>query len=134
MALERGEWNAIRDLVLSMLPSKTMSFAKVIKRDEKKKLIWTKEYGKTAIPLVDFERSFQYYDTQPTGANVAAGVPLPTKLVKKEDKLQKNPNLLTAIVVPRVGQTVIILEQWGNQRAPICIGVILSTGHWEGEE
>lgn len=133
MAIEREEWNLIREMILSLIPPKTMKFERVIKRDEKKFLIWTKEHGKTAIPLIDFERGFQYYDTQPTG-NVTSGQPVKTKLVKKEDKTHKNPNLLTKLVTPRVGQTAIILEPWGNLRFPVCLGVILSKGHWVGEE
>jgi hypothetical protein len=133
VAIEREEWNMIRDMILSLIPPKTLSFERVIKRDDKKHLIWTKEHAKTAIPLVDFERGFAYYDTQPTG-NVVAGVPMATKLVKKEDKLNKNPNLLTVVVTPRVGQTAIIIEPWGNLRFPVCLGVILSKGHWVGED
>lgn len=133
MGIEREEWNLIRDMIASMIPAKTMSFERIIKRDEKKLLIWTKEHGKTAIPLVDFERGFAYYDTQPTG-NATSGQPVKTKLVKKEDKTGTNPNLLTKVIAPRVGQTAIILEPWGNLRFPVCLGVILSKGHWVGEE
>lgn len=133
MGIEREEWNMIRDLILSLIPPKTLSFEKVIKRDDVKHVIWTKEHAKTAIPLVDFDRGFAHYDTQPTG-NVVAGVPMPTKLVKKEDKSHTNPNFLTQVITPRVGQTVIILEPWGNLRFPVCLGVILSKNFWEGEE
>lgn len=133
MAIEREEWNLIREMILSLIPGRTMSFERVVKRDEKKLLVWTKEHGNTAIPLVDFERGFKYYDTQPTG-NVTSGQPVNTKLVKKEDLTNKNPNLLTKIVTPKVGEQVIIIEPWGNLRFPVCLGVILSKGQWVGED
>jgi hypothetical protein len=123
MPIEREEWNLIRDMILSFIPPKTMSFERIIKRDATKLLIWTKEHGKTAIPLVDFERGFAYYDTQPTG-----------NLVKKADDTHMNPNFLTKLITPKVGQTAVILEPWGNLRFPVCLGVILSKGHWAGEE
>lgn len=113
----------IRDMVLSLMPGRTMSFQRVVKRDDVKHLVWTHTHGETAIPLVGFERAFSYFDTQPSGT-----------LIKRDDPSHTNPNLLTRIITPRVGQTVVILEPWGNQRFPVCLGVILSRGHWTGDE
>lgn len=132
MAITPEEWNAIVELIEQHIPAREVTFAKVTKRDDKKKLIWVKEFGQTSIPMVDFDRGFHYYDTVPVG-NVVAGQPIATELRKREDATFRNANYKTTLITPKVGQTAIILRPAGVLRFPICIGVIQSRGHWEGE-
>lgn len=125
-------WNAIADLVTRSQSSREIYFVTVKSRDAVRKLIYVEDFGDIGIPLVAHHLSYSYFDTQPTGANVVAGVPLPTKSVKREDVTQQNPAFRTEIVLPAVGQLVVVLDPWGAKRFPICIGQIHSkSGYWE---
>lgn len=125
-------WNAIADLIDRSKSAREVYFVKVVKADKERGLIWVKDFGDMAIPLVAHNYRFSYYDTQPTGANVTAGVPLPTKKVLRAD--DDNPVYRAQIVPPKVGQLVVILDPWGAKRFPICIGPVQSKqGYWEGE-
>lgn len=126
-------WNAIADLVQHSQTAREIYYVKVTRVDKKKKLVWAKDFGDLAIPLVAHSYSFSYYDTEPTG-NVTSGQPVTTKKTLKTDKLQENPVYRTEIVTPKVGQLIVVLDPWGVKRFPICVGVIQSkTGFWEGE-
>lgn len=125
-------WNSIADQIARSASPREIYFVKVKKADKKKLLIWTEDFGDMGIPLVSFTTTFAYFDTQPTGANVVAGTPLPTKKVKREDKTQVNPAFQATLICPKVGQTVVVLDPWGAKRFPFCIGVIQSKqGFWE---
>lgn len=127
-------WNAIADLVGRSQGQRELYFVRITKVDKSKLLIWTEDFGDLAIPLVAFKTSFSHFDTQPTGANVVAGVPLPTKLFKRSDSTGQNPVYQTQIVPPQVGEVAVVLDPWAAKRFPICIGIIQSkTGFWEGE-
>jgi hypothetical protein len=110
-------WNAIADLVRRESPKREVRTGRVIKRDEKKGHIWLEEFGQTAIPLVTFDLDFEYFDTTATEV--------------KKRKLQASD---AKIVVPRVGELVVVLDMMGNRRFPMCLGVIKSkSGYWQGE-
>lgn len=81
----------------------------VIRRDEVKKLVWLREYGSQAIPIVGFDHEATYYDTD------AGGV---TR--KKKAKV--------TVCVPKVGEKVVVANEWGLKRMPRCIGVIQGRG------
>lgn len=86
----------------------------VIRRDEKKNLVWLKEYGSQAIPVVGFNYDVIYYDTD------AAGI-----VRKKKAKV--------TVHVPNVGAKVVVANEWGLKRLPRCIGVIQGRGWMESE-
>jgi len=131
--LSRAIWNGIADLVRRNKGHREIYFARVIRSDQGKNLIWVKELGDRAIPLVAHHYSFSYYDTVPTG-NVTEGQPVNTVKQKREDKTNTNTNFRTKIICPKKGQIAVILDPWGARRFPICIGMIQSsTGYWEGE-
>ena len=118
-------WNAITELVMRGASAREITIGRVTKRDTVNKVIWLEEFAETAIPLVAFDYSFAYYDTDNTGA-----------VKKREDKTDTDPAYRTKMLVPKVGQQVVILDMWGNRRFPVCVGVIQSKlgSYWQGEQ
>jgi hypothetical protein len=114
-------WNAIMEAVRSEQMPREITFGKVTKHDVGNKVVWVEEFGDTAIPLAAFAYGFSYYDTDETGA-----------VNKRYDQSGAD----THVVVPRVGQVVVIANPWGNGRFPVCLGVIQSTpgSYWQGEK
>lgn len=89
----------------------------VIKTDIKNNLIWLQEFGDQPIPLFTFDYDIKYYDTQPVG-NVTSGSPVPVKVVPTK-----------AVVTPKcpkVGDIVLVAQQYGSRRLPKCLGVLRS--------
>lgn len=115
-------WRAIADGIDRSMPPREIVFGRVVKREELRKLIWLEEYGNLAIPLVAFAFGFAYYDTDATGA-----------INRKADPTGTNEAYQTTLLVPRIGQTAIILDPGGQRRFPLCVGVIQSRGYWQGE-
>ena len=124
-------WNAIADLVARSSSSREVFFVKVKKVDKINKTIFVEDFGDIGIPLVSFNTSFSYVDTEPVG-NAVSGSPIGTRRMKREDTTQTNPALQTVLVMPKVGELVVVLDPWGGKRFPICIGVLHSkAGFWE---
>lgn len=112
-------WNAIADLVQRSQLPREVYFCKVTKIDRARQIIWTEDFGAIGIPMVAHTFSFAYYDTTPTDVQ------------HRDDP--GNPAFQVKIVMPKVGQVVIVLDPWGAKRFPICVGVIQSkSGYWEG--
>ena len=108
MALSDADWNSIYTAIAKAIPPNEVVYGKVVKRDEKKKLIWLKEFGEQPIPLVGFNGTVTVYDETAQGVK--------KKVVKVEPQ------------VPRVGELVVVLRQMGVRRLPKCVGVVLSRG------
>lgn len=124
-------WNAIADLISRSTGSREVFFVKVKKIDKTNKTIFVEDFGDLGIPLVSFNNSFSYFDTEPVG-NAVSGSPVNTRKMKREDMTQLNPALRTVLVMPKVGEIVVVLDPWGGKRFPICIGVVHSkAGYWE---
>lgn len=103
---------AVVERVVAKLVGGRQSFfttGTVIKRDKKKKLVWLKEYGPQAIPVVGLRSTVTYYDTDSTG-----------KVTKKLARVD--------VEVPRQGETVLVCNEWGMKRMPRCLGVIQGKG------
>lgn len=112
-------WNSIADLVKRSQSPREIYFCIVTKSDKTRRLVWAAEFGGTAIPMVSLTYSFAYYDT--TSSDVQ----------RRDDP--DNPAHQTQIVVPKVGETIVVLDPWGAKRFPFCIGVVQSrSGYWEG--
>lgn len=115
-------WNAIARLAEQYREPRQVYFCNVTKIDKTRKLIWVEEFGSLALPLVGFGYSFMYYDTQPSGSQT-----------KRGDTSQKNDAYHVEIIMPKIGQTVAIVDPWGAKNFPFCIGIVQSkTGFWEG--
>lgn len=118
-------WDAIYEAIRSATQPTEVIYSKVIKANEAQRLVWVKELGDQAIPIVGFTYTVKYYDDSGDGLNTpAAGNPLPNKVkVKKVKKILPD--------MPEVGQTVVILRTFGSGRLPKCVGVILSPGGFQ---
>jgi len=129
--LGKNVWNGIADLVRRSQSPREVYFVAVTKADKTRNLVWAKEFGDVAIPLVGFLRSFAYYDTVPTGVS---GATVTTEKQKRSDATNKNANYLAQVVCPSVGDLIVVLDPWGAKRYPICVGTIQSrSGFWEGD-
>jgi hypothetical protein len=121
--ISESEWESISNLFNRLMRKKGEYFVtgKVIKRDVAKKLVWLQEFGDQAIPIVGFDYEVTYYDETPRGVvttAVGAGADYTTQQKKAKVKL----------LVPRVGQSVVVAREFGTRRLPRCIGVIQGTG------
>jgi len=121
--ISEPEWESIATLVNKLMRQKGEYFVtgKVIQRDEVKKLIWLKEFGDQAIPVVGFDYEVTYYDETPSGVNtttVGTGADFKTRAKKAKVK----------VVVPKIGQSVLVAREFGTRRLPRCLGVIQGTG------
>jgi len=115
------EWNSIRvaceKIARDVAGTRGEWFqtGKVIKRDEKNRLIWIQGMGHTAIPVVGFNYTVRYYDTDDEG-----------KLrVRQAD---------AKVVVPKKGETVLVAFELGSTRLPRCLGVVQGKNYLEVEE
>lgn len=115
-------WQGIADEIDRSRAPREIVFGAVVKRDTAKKVIFLEQYGSLAIPLVTLTFGFEYYDTD------AAGI-----VQKKADTSETNQAFQTKIIVPRIGQIAVVLDPGGQHRFPLCVGVIQSTGFWQGE-
>ena len=114
-------WNAMADLVRRNTSPREVYFSEVTKTDAKRKLIWCKDFGDVAIPLLVSLHAFAYYDTVPTGVS---GETVTTRVERREDATHSNTNFMTDVVVPKRGDIVVILDAWGAKRFPICLGTL----------
>lgn len=127
-SLSRSIWNALADLASRSQNPREVYFSEVVKVDDTRRLIWCKDFGDVAIPLVAFDRSFAYYDTVPTGV---AGSTVTTQVSRREDKTHTNRNFLTQAVMPKRGDLVVVLDPWGEKRFPVCVGLLhADAGAW----
>jgi len=115
------EWNSIRSLAekvareVSGSKGDWFTTGRVIKRDEKNRLVWISGMGHTPLPVVGFEYDVRYYDTDRKGHLIVR-------------------NARAKVVVPAVGQTVFIAFELGSSRLPRCIGVVQGKNYLEMEE
>ena len=106
MPLTERDYDGIFEEIRRGTPPHEVTYGRVVKRDDKKKLVWLAEYGDQAIPLVGMRMQVEYFDTTPTGV--------------KTRKATIDP------VVPALGELVVVLRQMGSRRLPKCIGSVLS--------
>jgi len=108
------EWDSIAALVersvrqLIGLKSSFFVTGQVTKIDPAKKLVWLKEFADQPVPIIGFDYELKYYDTLETGR-------LTTRRAQ------------ALLVMPKVGQTVLVAREMGSQRLPRCLGVLQGT-------
>ena len=121
--ISEPEWESIANLFNKLMRKKGEYFVTgtVIKRDEVKKLVWLREFGDQAIPIVAFDYEVMYYDETPQGqVTTAVGAAADYKTKAKKAKVK--------VLVPKIGQTVVVAREFGTRRLPRCLGVIQGTG------
>ena len=118
-SLSRSIWNAMADLSRRSSSPREVYFSEVTKTDSERGLVWCKDFGDVAIPLLVSAQAFAYYDTVPTGVS---GSTVTTRVERREDATHSNANYLTKAVVPKRGEIVVVLDAWGAKRFPVCLG------------
>lgn len=125
--LTDGDFRSIRQfverIVRDMFGSRFDYFVTgtVIKRDELKKLVWLEEFGDQPIPVVAFNYEVKYYDESVKGTNYGtSGSAAQYKTYVKK--------AVAEILVPKVGETVLVARELGIGRLPRCLGVIQGKG------
>lgn len=105
--MREQDFNSVSALVEKLIGQKGeyVITGRVIKRDEIRKLVWIAEFGDQAIPLIGFDYTVKYYDTDENGV-----------VNQKNAKIE--------IKVPKLGQTVVVLRELGTRRLPRCVGVL----------
>lgn len=114
MPITEPEWTSIASLVERMVPQLTggrrnFKTGRVIKRDANNQLVWIRELGDQPIPVVGFDYTVKYYDTDNAG-----------NTVPKTAKISP--------VTPDVGEHVFIVFEMGEHSLPRCLGTIQGTG------
>lgn len=114
MPLTNDDWRAIEDHVSKMLTGIGEPFiqGKVVKNDPLRKLVWLKEFGDTPVPVIGFDYQVKYYIKEADG----------TTTVKKTPSYSKDVEIL----IPKVGEIVLVAQHFGSRRLPKCLGVIKS--------
>lgn len=112
--LTHSDWAEIEQHVNKMLTGLGEPFIQgvVIKNDKLRKVVWLKEFGDTPIPLISFDHQVKYSYKETTGITT----------VKRTKAYSKDVEIL----VPQVGDTVLVAQHFGTQRLPKCLGVIKS--------
>lgn len=111
------DWREIENFVNKALAQTGEPFSqgKVVKSDPVNKLVWLKEFGDQPIPLVSFDYQVKYSYVNADGATV----------IKKTRPYTRDVEIL----VPRVGDVVLIGRQMGSSRLPKCLGVVKSKNY-----
>jgi hypothetical protein len=111
--LTEPEWqsigNFVERIVRRVAGTKADYFVtgKVLKVDKPNKCIYMSEFGDQPIPVVGFDYEIDYYDTTATG------------VVKKTAPVK--------LIMPSVGDSVLVARELGVPRMPRCLGVIQGT-------
>lgn len=112
----------VEKIISQQVGKKTDYFitGKVIKVDAKNKCIYLEEFGDQAIPIVAFDYEVDYYEITVEGEVFGnPNAPIPYKTIKRTSK--------TRIMLPKVGQKVLVAREMGADRLPRCLGVIMGT-------
>lgn len=133
MALSHDDWREINILIKRVMSEIGEPYVQgvVVKNDPINKLVWLKEFGDQPIPMISFDYQVKYYYNEPFGNTTAvgSGVNAQTK-ARKTNAYSKEVEVL----VPRVGDTVLVAKYMGSRRLPKCLGVLKSTNYVTNEE
>ncbi len=112
--LTNADWREIEAFVSRIASKGGEPFVqgKVVASDSARKVVFLKEFGDTPIPVVGFDYQVKYSYKEPTGVTTI-----------KKTKPYSNE---VEILVPRVGDTVLVAQHFGTRRLPKCLGVIKS--------
>lgn len=122
MALRDQDWQQIQEFVNRLVSKSGEAFiqGKVVKSDQSRRVVWLREFGDTPIPLVGFDYRVKYRYKETDGSVTVA----------KTNSYSDDVEILT----PRVGDTVLVAQQFGTRRLPKCLGVIKSVRYVESGE
>lgn len=122
MALSAQDWQQIQEFVNRIISKTGEAFiqGKVVKSDPTRRVVWLREFGDTPIPLIGFDYRVKYRYKETDGTTTVA------KTKPHSDDVE--------ILTPRVGDTVLVAQQFGTRRLPKCLGVIKSVRYVESGE
>lgn len=114
MAISQRDWQQIQKYVEKRMAEAGEYFTQgiVIKNDQQNNLVWLKEFGDLAIPVFAFDYQVKYYYEDTSG--------------NMQPRLTKPYDREVSVLVPQVGETVLIARQLGSRNLPKCLGVIRS--------
>lgn len=112
--ISQSDWKQIQKYVEKRLAEQGEYFTQgiVIKNDQVNKLVWLKEFGDLGIPCIAFDYQVKYYYVD------AAGHFQPRKTKAYDREVE--------ILVPQVGDVVLVARLLASRNLPRCIGVIKS--------
>ena len=123
MPISEGEWESIANLARKVAREESGSrrdyfvTGKVVKVDAKNKCIYLQEFGQQAIPIVGFSHQVTIYDETPRGVNTTSvGSSADYRTIKKV--------ITVETIMPKRGDSVLVVREFGTSRLPRCLGVI----------
>lgn len=119
----------VEQIVKDMVGTKRSYFitGTVIRVDELNKCVYLAEFDDQAIPIVGFKQRVTFYDETPQGTNYGtAGSSASFNTTKK--------TVIAEIVMPKVGENVLVVREMGANHLPRCLGVILGKNWVTAEE
>ncbi len=113
MPLSFRDWDEIYAAIRKVVGDQGEPFqqVKVIRSDPVNKLVWAKEFGDTPIPL--FTNYYQISYTYKDGGRTVIG-----KTVPYSNNVE--------VLVPKVGDIILVAQHLGSRVLPKCIGVLAS--------
>jgi hypothetical protein len=127
MALDSEDFASIANLVelevgrLIGRRRDTFIVCAVKRRDQRKKLVWVREFGDQPIPLVGFRQIIEYYDESPRGTVCSF-------------MTYRKTGITMGMFVPEIDDLVLIVRDMGYDGHPYCLGVIESVDYIQGLE
>lgn len=122
MPLDKEDWESIYQAIEAAKQPSEVTYGIVIKRDVKHRLIWVSEFGEQPIPIVGFQASVTVYDVEPNNHITDMGLDVEETVTARHFQIDH--------VVPEIGDTVVIVRQFGGRRLPKCLGTVLSVDNY----
>lgn len=112
--LTHPEWNEIYTVIKKMIGDLGEPFvqATVIKSDAARKVVFCKEFGDVPIPIFAHYYQVKYTYKDNAGRTIIQKTPAYSPDVE--------------VLVPKVGDIVLIAQHLGSRSLPKCIGVLFS--------
>lgn len=128
MPLSKDDWREIQSFVTQIVAQHGEAFiqSKVIKSDAVNKLVWIKELGDQPIPLLAFDYQVKYYYNEPFGNTTTVGTAANARQRSRKTLAYTKE---VEVLVPRVGDIVLVALHYGSRRLPKCLGVIKSKNY-----
>jgi hypothetical protein len=124
--LTEYDWAMIYKAIESRVQPSEIVYGEVIRRDIKHRLVWIDEFGDQPIPLVGFNYNVPVLDVEPLGSIVDPDLDI--QMIPRQRAFSGN------VIVPQIGEVVLVLRQFGRNRLPHCIGTALSTVNYSPDD
>ena len=117
MPLTNADWAEIQKLVSRVVSAGGEPFVqcKVVGIDISRKVVFAKEFGDIPIPMVAHWYQVTYSSRDAAGRVVR----LKTQPFSKD----------VEIILPAIGDTILVAQHLGTRALPKCLGVIMSTNY-----